>query len=95
MKIDPKIKEDLKDYLKKKLEEENEMVTIISPYKLEKEEMGLIYKKFPQYKDKKVKNIVKPEILGGIIIKQGTKIIDLSLKHKLQSLRKILYGNNR
>ncbi len=95
MKIDPKIKQSLRNFLKKKLEEEREMIFVISPYKLEKDDLKLLEERFLFLKDRKIKNVVDPNLLGGVIIKKGTEVIDLSLNSKLQSLKKILYGNDR
>ena len=48
-----------------------------------------------------VKNQISPDLLGGLSIKLGDKVIDISLKHKLDSLHQSLmhrpgnsYGKN-
>ena len=36
--------------------------------------------------------IINPEIVGGLVIKYGTNLIDVSIKHKLDTLEKIMKG---
>lgn len=40
----------------------------------------------------KVKNLLDPQILGGLLIRIGDEIIDLSLKYSLASIRDHLYA---
>lgn len=45
-------------------------------------------------KDIKINYTLKPEILGGLIIKNGTMLIDLSLKNKLKNLEQLMKGTD-
>lgn len=66
-------------------------VVVISSYPLSQEDMNLVKSKFPQYAQSTFVNNVDKSILAGVIIRQGSMIIDLSVKTHLQSLRSILY----
>jgi F-type H+-transporting ATPase subunit delta len=53
--------------------------------------LGPIFKKpYVQYSNLQLMLIIDEEILGGLTIKIGSKIIDLSLRNELQKLRKDL-----
>ena len=63
-------------------------VTIISAVKLEADELNLIKKITSLPENCDVVNKVDSSILGGIIIKFGSQIIDLSIKGKLKFFKK-------
>ncbi len=91
MKIDPQLRQELKDYLQKKLEHEKSRVQIVSAYTLTEHEMNMIHSHFPFLKGADTENVVDKSIVAGVVIKFGTKMIDLSLKTKLISLQQHLY----
>lgn len=68
--------------------------TVMSPYQLSEEELSTIKKLFPELKNGEVVNVVDPKILSGLIIKIGTKLIDLTLNGALQNLKKQIYESN-
>ncbi len=86
MKIKPHLKEELKKYLLEKERQESEKITIVSAHKLSNEEWEMIRNLYPQLKGKDVKNAIDQSLLAGVIIKRGSRIIDLSLRQKLKSL---------
>ena len=86
MKIKQRLKEDLKKYLFKKQEEEQNKVTIRSAYKLAEEELKSIVELFPELKGKEVAQIIDDSLIAGVVIQQGSKVRDLSLKSQLMSL---------
>ena len=45
-------------------------------------------------KDVKINYVIKPEILGGLVIKSGTKLIDLSLKSKFDKVEQLMKGTD-
>jgi F-type H+-transporting ATPase subunit delta len=65
-------------------------VTIESAVALTDEHKKDLIKKLEQSMNCEIilQNIVKPEILGGIILKMDTKIIDNSVRAKLESMEK-------
>lgn len=71
--------------------EKKVLTTIYSAYELDDSEIELIKQKFPFIQSSEVKNVVDRSILAGVRIHHGAKIIDLSLKNKLSSLKKKLY----
>ena len=94
MHIDPGLKEELKQYLLQKMHDTKKRVTVISAYPLEKHEMDEIVRKFDYLEHAKIDNEVDKKILAGFVIKFGTKMIDVSLRRRLEdvdvSLSKIL-----
>lgn len=91
MKIDPKIKQELEHYLQDQLHNQKQFVTIVSAIPLQQAEQIELIKAFPQFKDMKLIYTTDPTLLAGVVIKFGTKMIDLSLKSELQSLKQLIY----
>jgi len=89
--IDSRTKKELRNYLKKIMAQEKNRIKIISVYPLSKEEMTAVAKKFLK-SPTEIENIVDPSIVGGIIIQQGSNVLDLSIKNQLQNIEKN-YGN--
>lgn len=67
------------------------VINIYSSYKLSEEEIKIIREKFSLSSDKKIINLVNEDLLGGIIILENGKKIDLSLKTLLKNLEKQIY----
>lgn len=95
MKIDPTIKQELKKFLEQKIKEEKKQVTILSSNQLSDKELNTLKNNFPIIKDSNPKIIIDNSLIAGVIIKVGTKIIDLSLKNQLKNLQNISYDTNR
>lgn len=91
MKIDPALKEDLKLYLEQKIADKGHKVILVSAYKLLPDEIQSIRNKFPVLKNAELTEVVDPHILGGFIIRFGSKMIDLSIKSELQKLQQRIY----
>ena len=87
MKIDKTIKEDLKKVFEEELARRKKKVVIVSPYHLSQEEIANLENTFPRIKNCSLANQVDKSLLAGFIIKQGTQIIDLSIKSKLNKIR--------
>ena len=90
MNIDQQIRNELKkayDHIRKG----GGLVEVITPYKLHEAEERELKDKFPFMKDAIVTFSVDASILAGVIIKYGTKMIDLSLKSELTNLTHRLY----
>ncbi len=94
MPITIRFREELKKYLDDKITKEKNTVIIITAYKLSDSEIGEIQSNIQVIKGYKTINIVDKSIIAGIIIKFGTKIIDLSLQGQLKNFKKILYEIN-
>lgn len=86
-------KKSIKTYLKKKLQEKKTKIVVISSYKMTEEEINNLLKQLPFIKDpySKIENKVDHNLLAGVIVKFGSKVIDLTLDGKLNSLKKSLY----
>lgn len=72
-----------------------EVVEIYSVSPLSKEDLNLLFEKFPFFKKAKIINKIKPQLIAGIVIKTKDKIIDLSLNNRLLDLKKITYEIGR
>ncbi len=86
MKLKPRLKEDLRKYLRQKQQEEENKVTIRTPYQLNKEEIDSIASLFPELNGKSVTQILDESLLAGVVIQHGSKLRDLSLKSQLMNL---------
>lgn len=93
MKVNPELKEELKKYIQQKMSEKRQSVIIVSPYSLSVKEIELIKSKFSFLQNAKIQQEVNQSLLAGIIIKFGSKMIDLSLNGQLQSLQKRIYAS--
>lgn len=94
MKINTVTKQEIKLFLKKKLEDEKNKVFVYSPYSLSKEEINQIFEIIPFLKVRPVENIIDRQILAGIKVQYGSKILDLSLNARLKNLASRLHENN-
>ena len=94
MRLDPRVKERLKQTFTNELVAQKELVTIISAYSLSHDELRNIVSRFPQYASSKVENTVDPSVIGGFIIQSGSQNIDLSIRNALHLLKKQLYESN-
>ncbi len=63
-------------------------IMIITAVKLENADLSLIKKIFSLPENCKVVNKVDSNILGGLIFKFGSQIIDLSIKGQLKNFKK-------
>ncbi len=85
------LKEELNIYLEKEKQGKQKPITIISTYKLTDEDLNLIRKNFSLPSDFKILNIVDPKILGGLIIRFGSKVIDLSINGQLKKIKELIF----
>ncbi|OGK17611.1 hypothetical protein A2866_04165 [Candidatus Roizmanbacteria bacterium RIFCSPHIGHO2_01_FULL_39_8] len=90
MKIDPTIKEDLKEYFKDRMRLVKEKVIITSAYELSDQEKKTIISSLG-LPNGKIEYKVDTRLVAGVIITYGSKIIDVSLKGQLQNFKHILY----
>ncbi len=91
MKIKPRLKEELRKYLLFKLSEESKNVTIISSHNLSNEQIENIKIKFPSIQNKIINVEINENLMAGFIIKEGSKITDLSLKSSINKIKKNIY----
>lgn len=94
MKVDSQLKEDLKNYLEKKIKEKSKKVTLVTAYPLMQIDIEVLHRNIPGLKNVQIENFVDKKILAGFVLKFGSQIIDLSLKSQLESLNKFIYENN-
>ncbi len=94
MKINPKLKKELKRFLKDKIQKEQNRITIYSADVLGIDGKKALEKKFSDLNWKEVVYKIDRSIIAGIIIKVGSKMIDLSLSGSLSKLSNTLYEIN-
>jgi F-type H+-transporting ATPase subunit delta len=90
MRLDPRVKERLKQTFVKEMSAGKTVVRITSAYRLSPDEQEKILSHFPDFASSTVENVVDPSLLGGFIVQQGSQAIDLSLRSVLQTLQKTL-----
>ena len=91
MKINPKLKQDLKSFLMEKIQKEQNRVLVLSADKLDMDERKLLEKKFSDLNWKDTVYQIDKSVIAGVIIKVGSKTIDLSLTGSLSKLSNTLY----
>ena len=91
MKIDPKLKDELKRTLLEDLQKKARIVTIETANSLSKKQLEDIYEKVPFLKTMTVQFKINKKLLAGFIIKQGSTINDYSLSTKISQIKRNLY----
>ena len=91
MKINLKLKEDLKSFLMEKIQKEHNRVLVLSADKLGDNEKKVLEKKFTGLDWSQAVFQIDRTVIAGIIIKVGSKTIDLSLTGSLTKLTNTLY----
>lgn len=71
-----------------------EVTTAVDIDKVQLSEIGQKFKKKYNSKDVKVKHIIDPSIIGGVIVKIGDKMVDSSIKGRLDGMLETLAMNN-
>lgn len=83
MKLNPQLKSELKEYITKRLHDQTTYVEVVSPYQLSQSELDDLKKNIPVLHQARLENTVDGNILAGVIIKFGSKMIDLSINGEL------------
>ncbi len=91
MKINPKLKKDLKSFLLENIQKEQNRVHVMSADVLGSDEKQVLGKKFSDLNWSQADYHVDKSIIAGIIIKIGSRTVDLSLSGSLSKLSNTLY----
>jgi F0F1-type ATP synthase delta subunit len=91
MKINLKLKNDLKKFLLEKIQKEQNLVYVLSSDRLDDEEKKDLEEKFAELNWKEAIYEIDKSVIAGIIIKVGSKTVDLSLSGSLSKLANTLY----
>lgn len=93
MKINPAVREELKRFFNEKITKLKEKAMVICANDLTHEDKTLLLSHIPKIvkKDIKIDFNIDHSLLAGIVVKVGSKIMDLSLKGQLSYIRKKLY----
>jgi len=95
MKINPYIKENLKKYLDELLKNEKDKITLVSAYALNNNELSSLFQYVPRLKNSEINFEINRKVIAGVVIKIGSKVIDLSLQGKLNNLKNYIYEIDR
>lgn len=90
MKIDPAVVQELRKAYNS-IRESGGRVEVISAHILSDSEKKELIEKLPMLKDSQVIYSQDSSILAGVIIKFGSKMIDLSLQNELTNLKNFIY----
>lgn len=91
MKINPKLKDDLKHFLMDKIQEERSIISVYSADLLSDVDKKNLANKFKELDWKKVHFEKDESVIAGVVIKIGSRTIDLSLSGSLSKLSNTLY----
>lgn len=86
MKLSKEIKEELRGFLKKRDLQHEIKAQIIAPYQLSESEVHSIQSKIPIMKGLSTEVIVDGTLLAGFVVRVGSKMMDYSLRSKVNSL---------
>lgn len=85
MNLDPRLKEEVKKFLIRKMREDSEVVTVVSAQPLTEDQEKELKSLIPSSK-KEMRQEIDKSLIAGIVVRQGSKILDLSIKGRLQNL---------
>jgi F0F1-type ATP synthase delta subunit len=94
MRLNPKLKGDLKKHLLEKLKNDKEKVIVYSSVALSDGEKKILKLKLPSITFQKAEYRVDEELIAGVVVTVGSKVIDLSIKGTLSNLKHIVYEDN-
>lgn len=86
MKINPRLKAELKKIALAKMREDEDVVTVTSACELTPSMLQSIKAMIPEIQDQEIRVIVDDQLLAGVIIKRGSRMIDLTLRSQLHTL---------
>ena len=91
MKISPKLKQELRSFLTERIRKDQNRVTVFSADDFDADEKRDLVKKFSNLNWNEANYQVDKTVIAGVIIKVGSKTIDLSLMGSLSKLSNTLY----
>lgn len=91
MRINSKLKGELKKYLLDKIRADHQKVVVYSSVKLSSSDVQTIKSKFSNISFQNAEYQIDESLLAGIILKVGSKVIDYSVKGALTNLKHIVY----
>lgn len=85
-KLSPQLREDLKDFIKARMEHKGVYAQIAAPYELGDDEIQAIRQRFPLLHDAQITTHLDPSLLGGFVITVGSRLIDCSIKNHIRTV---------
>lgn len=89
MNLNPELKAEVRKFLIRKMREDGEIVTVISAQPLSATQQSAIKELIPETKNE-LRTEVDDSLIAGFIVRRGSRILDLSIKGRLQSLQNTL-----
>ena len=83
--MDPHLKDEVKKFLIRKMREEGEVVTVISAHPLTDSQEKALKELIPEGQ-KDMRTEVDTSLIAGFLVKRGSRILDLSVRGRLQQL---------
>jgi F0F1-type ATP synthase delta subunit len=93
LKINPDLKKQVREFVKERLEHGVQYVELISPYELSSQEIDKYRREVGISGSAEVFNIVDKSLMAGIVVRCGSKMIDLSVRSELENLKNTLYAS--
>ncbi len=91
MRINQKLKGELKKYLLDKMRTDRQKVVVYSSVELSSGDIQMLESKFSNISFQNALYRIDESLLAGVVIKVGSKIIDCSVKGTLSNLKHIVY----
>lgn len=89
MNLKPELKDEVRKFLIRKMREEGEKVTVISAHALSATQEKAIKELIPECNNE-LRVEIDESLIAGFIVRKGSKILDLSLRGRLQALQNTL-----
>ncbi len=86
MKLTPTLRQDLKNFLKARLQDQSVMAQVYAPYMLSADELNQIQSKYDILSSAQLTPHIDPSLLAGYVVEVGSKRIDCSLKSRLNTI---------
>lgn len=86
MKLTPRIRQDLKNFLKARLADQKVVAHVYAAYQLTADELQAVQSKYAILSDAIIESHIDPSLLAGYIVEVGSKRIDCSLKSRLNTI---------
>jgi len=86
MKLTPRLRQDLKNFLKARLVDQKEVAQVYAAYQLTAAELQSIQSKHDVLRNAILEPHIDPRLLAGYVVEVGSKRLDCSLKSRLNTI---------
>lgn len=89
--MSPDLKKEIRSYVQRRLEEGTNHVEIIAPYDLSEIDITHLRKQINGLEQTEISHTVDKSLMAGIVIRMGSRMLDLSLRTELEHLKHRMY----